>query len=295
MLDGEWQLSYANTALSFGTAAHAVFNITAPDLGDYDIRASDTESPRGDGINFGSDFFGSRTIAFDLGVRPNSARSTRTEVSLFAAAWRADAIRSDPGAVAQLASQYRNLERVVFGRPRRVSPILAEATRNAQANIVADFVCADNLWYDAAETSQSVALVPATGTGGFVFPLVFPLAMVGTTDRSTGITVGGEVPTWPIVEIRGPITDPVAHIIGGPRFTFRGTLAQDDVLVIDTRPWARTVLLNGLNAAGRVTRNSTRLASASVAPGGYEVSFFGTSVTATASLTLRWRNAWTTP
>lgn len=297
MRNAEWQLSYPGTTYTFGPGDLPAFNVTAPDIGDYALRVSDGENPRGDGVSFGTDFLGNRTITFDIGVRGITEAETRANTAALARAWRADVVRSTPGAVAELRSQYRGSERVAFGRPRRFAPVLAAAGTQRFVPVVADFATADDQFYSSVETIQKVTLMPALG-GGVTTPIITPVSTSRSSDRSTGITIGGELPTWVGVEITGPITNPVVDFVGdgeGFRYAFNGSLALDETLRIDPRPWRRTITVNGASAAGRMSRSSVRLSNAVLRPGGYEVSFSGTSESGTAELRVRFRDAYPTP
>ena len=102
--------------------------------------------------------------------------------------------------------------------------------------------------------------------------------------------MGGTAPA-PFVEvIHGPITNPW---IAGPgwRFDFLTTLAYDQTLTVDTRPWAQTVLRNdGASLAGTLTRASTALSDARLLPGGGAwLTFGGIDGTGTATCSVSWR------
>lgn len=283
----EWVLSYPGTELAFGDPWSSYVFPVAPDVGPPEIAADDTPRPRADGVAFGVDTFGSRTVTFEINVIGDDCRES---AEVLARAWRADPVRQGPGSVAQLRS---DIGRVAFGRPRRYVADNNYRELIGRIRVVADFACADTLWY-GAESSASVSLVPAPG-GGLIAPLASPLATTATSDRSTVFTVGGEVPTWPTFEIQGPITNPVIEIVGLLRMEFRTTLAFDQSIVIDTRSWARSILRNGASIAGTLSRTSTRLSQASIPPGSYELVLRGASDSGTSSVNIRWRDAYLTP
>lgn len=293
MLNDQWSVVYPGAEFTFGTGETPVFNITTPDLGDIDVRTSDTERARTDGVSFGTDFRGGRTIGFDLGIKGETEDVIRDAEAALSRTWRADVVRSTPGAVAELRSRYRDRERVVFGRPRRYAPDLSNA-KFGLGLVSADFQCADDKWYSVDESVVSVNLVPAPG-GGLVAPLASPLSTTESSDRSVGLRVTSDLPVWPTFEIHGPITNPVIEVVGVLRMELRTTLAYDETLVIDTAPWGRSVLVGGGSRAGALTRTSTRLSKASIPPGNYELALRGEDATGTASATVRWRDVYTTP
>jgi hypothetical protein len=115
------------------------------------------------------------------------------------------------------------------------------------------FACTDPRRYGIAETFPSVGL-PTPPTGGFHFPLVFPL--VGGTGPGTTVltaTNDGNTPAWPVLTLTGPLTGPViTNVDTGQQLVFDPsfTIAASEQLVIDT-DW-RTVTL----AAGASRRNA---------------------------------------
>jgi hypothetical protein len=288
-MPNDWHLSYPGADLPFGSVASGYVFTKAPDLGAADIETDDATRPRADGVMFGADYFGGRTIGFDIAVNGASELDARARLSVLTQAWRADAVRRTPGAVATLTA---DTGRLTFGRPRRFASVDTYLP-DGLTDVVADFACADPLWY-GVENLSTVALAPPPG-GGLIAPLAEPLATTPTSDRSTALVVGGEVPTWPVFEIAGPITNPTVEIVGLFKMEFRTTLAYDETLVVDTRPWARTILRNGASVAGSLTRTSARLSQASIPPGAYEMVLRGSSEPGTAYVRALWRDAYLTP
>lgn len=294
MRNGEWRLVYDGTDLLFGTPATPVFNSTTPSFSSVEVRNSDTDNPRSDGRAFGVDYRGGLSVTFDLTVRSSSEDAVRSEAAGLATAWRADAVRRTPGAVAELHACYAGKERVLYGRPRRFAPDYADAAINHLIGVDADFECVDDVFYDAEEKGVTIQLVPPSG-GGLLAPLAAPLSTTATSDRSTVFTVGGVLPAWPVVEIEGPITNPVVEIVGLYAFEFATSLAYDESVVIDARPWRRSVLRSdGASLAGKFTRSTPRLPDAGLPPGSYELSLRGQDATGTATARLRWRDAYPT-
>lgn len=285
MNHAQWRLLYPGANYTFGTADLPVFNRKTPEIGTPDVRTSDKDRPRSDGRAFGVDHMGGQTISFDLGVRSTSDAEVREEAATLRRVWRADAVRLAPGAVAELHTTYAGRERVVYGRPRRFSPDYSDASINNTVSVLADFACVDDLFYGPEDESLSFPIVPPTG-GGLIAPLAAPLTSTASSDRSQGITVATEMPVWPVVELTGPVVNPVVSI-GPVRFEFRGSLAEDETLTIDTRPWKRSALRNGASVAGSL--RGTRLSQAALPAGGYEVGFGGTDPTGTALLRVTWR------
>ncbi len=287
----DWSLSYPGEALDFGSVPSGYVFREAPELGPPDVLTDDAQRPRDDGTAFGMDYFSGRTITFALDVvgEEPTEEATRRAVQRLARAWRADSIRQSPGAVATLVARYPGVERLTYGRPRRFSQG-DFLTPGGVTDVVCDFATIDTTWYDVVEQTQPVALVPEP-SGGLLAPLASPLATSRASNRSAVFSVGGDLPTWPVFEVDGPIANPVVEVLGVLRMEFRLSLAYDERLVVDTRPWRRTVLRNGASVAGAATRRSTRIARASIPPGTHEFVLRGSSATGTATARVRWRSA----
>ena len=147
-------------------------------------------------------------------------------------------------------------------------------------------------WYGAVQ-SVVVQYVPDAG-GGFTFPLTFPASTTAESDRSVAASVGGSMRTWPVVTVHGPVTDPVVEVGADVRFALRTALGAGESIVIDTRPWSRTVTRGGASVAGLLSPYSTRLSAASLPPGVYEVVLRGVSAEGTATAEVAWRDAYAT-
>jgi len=288
MAYGDWYLRYPGTTLAFGSYSSGLSLVDFPEVGTVSLSTDDTDRPRGDGVAFGQDFERDASVKFTLraeGVDIDTGRDLRER---FGAAWRGDAVRSKAGAVATLES---NTGRFAFGRPRRFWYDDMELRRSGTVSMLADFAMASALWY-GVEQVAGVAYVPAA-EGGFTFPLTFPLTTSQDSDRSAGVHVGGTLPTWPVITIYGPITNPSIQI-AGLKFELQTTLAAGQSVVIDTRPWSRQVTRAGASVAGILSPYSTRLSMAALPPGVHELVLRGISEVGTANATVRWRDAYAT-
>lgn len=116
------------------------------------------------------------------------------------------------------------------------------------------FHCAKGLLEDAAPWSQS--LNPVGGaTGGFTFPVVFPLTFdSGAVPGSTTVVTAGTAPSPVHWRLYGPFSDPIVRRVDtGEQLSFPGlSVAAGDYLAIDTD--ARTVLLNDDLSQSRYNR-----------------------------------------
>lgn len=289
-MENDWRLTYGSTDFAFGTIdSKFVFPQSGPpEVSNIDISDQDAPRPRGDGVLFGTDYRNGTTVTFDIEVHGDNETEANALLQRLSTAWRADEIRSVPGATTMLTA---HTGRSTFGRPRRFQPKY-ELTPFGITAVTCDFATADDLWYGAPQ-SATVNLVPAPG-GGLKAPLASPLSTTTTSDRSQTFTVEGDLPVWPVITITGPITNPVIEVVGQFKLAFNLTLAYDQTLVINTLPWARTITRNGASVAGNLSPSFDRLSDASVPPGRHELALRGTSATGTPSATFAWRNAYPT-
>jgi hypothetical protein len=288
-MSGDWKLTYPGNTLTFGSHESRMGFASAPEIGLPDSLTEDMSAPGGDGRLFGVDYFGGQMVTFEVDIfTPGDREAAKVLLAQMRHVWRADAIRSDAGAVATLTS---DRGRVTFGRPRRFVPG-EDGDRSGLIRVTADFATVSDLWFGELEQVE-VGLVPVP-SGGLVAPLAAPLSTTESSDRSQAVTVGGELPTWPAVMVFGPITNPVVEI-GPVRWEFRITLAYDQSLTVDAAPWARTILRDGAGVPGVLTPKSTRLANATVSPGVHEFVLRGSSSTGTARAVASWRPAFHTP
>lgn len=259
--------------------------------GAADRRNGDTDRPNGDGVILGRDFVGSSTWAFDLVTNRKNVEDALKTAATFGAEWNKEKTRLKPGATVPLSYEMGGRWRRVFGRPGKyVGPIGTVRAKLGVGEITCDFRVTDPLFYTDAESSAVLTIVPAS-TGGLMAPLVAPLSTVRSSAPRVGLVANqGDASTPLRVEFRGPIVDPYIRAAAGWRVSINGSLAYDDVVVVDAR--AGTVTKNGSPAAGMLNR-VTRLSAAKLPAGASELTFGGTDLTGTATATIRWRDAFT--
>jgi len=259
------------------------------DPGTTDWRVQDQDSPNGDGVVFGRDLLAGRTWGFTFLTNEHTAGDALNSLEAMAGLWQGSASRLVPGAVSILRYNIGGRTRRVYGRPRRWGLAVTPDLWGGVAPVVADFACVDALHYDDELRTINVGAV-SLPAGGMAAPLSAPLSTVGGGARSGVVdTVGGTAPAPFIAFLHGPITNPW---IAGPgwRFDFLTTLAYDQSLTVDSRPWAKTILRqDGASLAGTLTRTSTALPDARLLPGSAEFTFGGIDGTGTATCSVSWR------
>lgn len=282
-----WRLSYADRVRDFGSLETGVVFDAAPVVEAEGGSVDDAPLPRRDAIGFGEDFLGGQTITFEASAFGADEGEVRSRLAAFAADWRADALRRTPGAVAELRS---HTGRSVFGRPRRFTPD-DSSSFDGLVGMTATFVSADARWY-GPEESITLQHSPAP-SGGMRTPLVAPFSTTPSATAAVSARVTGDLDASPIITVRGPITNPEITI-GPLRFAFALSLAWDQTLEIDTRPWASTITRDGASVAGALSPASTWLSEALLPPGVHALGLRGVSSSGTATASVRWRPAFAT-
>lgn len=286
-----WSLTYSGVSQQFGDEGIYLREFPLP--GTPDEQNQDGTYPQDDGGTFGVDLRGTVTIPLSFGVDGADQFEVRDNWDRLRNVWAGDSIRRRSGAVAELRS---DRGRSALGRPRKIAPTRSYLDHTPpRMDIEADFLAVDELWYGPWQSSR-VGL-SSRGSSGILFPITFPMRSTPPTERDGQFTVGGSKPTWVVAVIEGPISSPVLQIDRSLKFSLRGvTLAFDQSVTIDTRPWARSVLRNdGASLAGALDTSSSLLTSGRIAPGQHLLTIGGTSLTGSARGTVRWRDAFATP
>ncbi len=142
-------------------------------------------------------------------------------------------------------------------------------------------------WLENLESSVSVAQ-GSTVTHWFPFlPLI-----LGASDAFAifTVTITGDVPSWPVVTVRGPGTDVTAqNLTTNQAWTVSGALAAGSTLIVDTRPGFKTVTIDGANAYPRLAPGASLWP---LVPGPNRVQLSIALTDPTALATFAWRNQW---
>jgi hypothetical protein len=261
------------------------------DPGDIDYRAQDLEIPNEDNMAFGRDFATPPKWTWEMATNGASELDSLDMQAALAVAWKNPKIRNTPTKRAILRYRLAGRTRRIYGRPRRWAATYNNALIGGSHQIVMDFQCADILHYDDGLSYHAIDILPAEG-GFLVAPLVAPLSTIAGTERDSGFTVGGDSATWPRILFNGPVLNPYISI-DGRKIALTMNLLTGQQAVIDTAPWARTVLRypGEANISGNLTRD-TRMSNMALAPGAHELIFGGTDPSGAAKVTVQWRNAW---
>ena len=211
--------------------------------------------------------------------------------NLLAGQWNETDVRLANNAVQVLRAWYPGAAspRRTYGRGRKIMPTMGQVF-NGLVPFTAQFQAADNIWYSDQNFAIEMTTIPSV-SGGFGWPASWPLTWTtGGGNRQNVAQNAGPLPTWPVITFTGPVFQPSLNFVAVPvSIGYSGQLAQGQTLVIDTRPWVRTALLNGTSVAGALS--GVPMISMRLMPGSTPVAFGGTDLTGTATCTITWRNA----
>lgn len=282
LADGQWQLD-DGPVLGHRTP----YIVEGFSLGEEFGETQDRAIERSDGRRFGRDFLAGQTLTLDLAVSGTGETVHGLYNTLSAVWWNRDK-RLTPGAVSTLRYRQGGAVRRLYGRPRHFTPNY-DLSRQGVIRVTATFETVGP-WSLDDEAQESTVDIVAPLSAGVVSPVVSPVSTVEASTRQGDILVDSEEPTWLVVRINGPITNPTVEVLNRWSATLDVSLASDDYVLIDPRPWSRGVTTRfGHNLAGAFTYDSQPLSEFLVPPGPNTVVLRGTDATGTASMTVSWR------
>lgn len=272
-------------------------NVTRVTFGAPNVRTNDEANENGDGTRMGKDFYDGRTVTFDINIkcRPQDTPNAHELYEQLESAWftedtGATPSRLVPGQLSQLRMNRHGVAKTMFGRPRRIEPVTGQIDTQGWIPVTCDFQTADHRFYSDGDYANTISIFPGN-SGGFEFPLDFPLSTVPITAQDDIVIVEGTAETYIRTKIWGPIVNPEIEVVDYWKAKLNLTLSPFDVIEIDPRPWNRKVLLNNTtNVAGKFTQDSRRVSMMTLPPGVHQVVLRGVDPTGTAKMETRWQN-----
>lgn len=201
-----------------------------------DVRSGNTDRPRTRGANVGLNLLKTRTITVTMDVGPpyGSYGTLAAALSALRSATSTEGATEYPlwiklPGFPQVCCMARVLKRGGFKWD-----ITADLAGLVQSGAI-QFEATDPHFYASPTLAPSVGLPGPSG--GFGFPLSFPLSFGGSTSpNQLSITNNGDVPCWPVLVITGPCLNPSVQnlsIAGNPSVSFGIQLNAGDVLMVD--------------------------------------------------------------
>jgi hypothetical protein len=287
---GQYQIlrDDGSRSLTYGAGAGAI-QVQDTSYSPGTMTVGDQQVVGHDGILPGVDTQAGAVLAQDgiALVAPGTGYAALDAYDALSAIWNDPVIRLASGRYQVLRFNYRGslVTRRLYGRGRAITPVYGQVVAGA-VPFTAQFQCLDNNVY--SDVTLSVAL-QASPAGKPVAPVKPPTVLTPVLYGATAmLTVGGTVPTWPVITMNGPAVNPKLSFPGtAVSIGYTGTIAAGQSLVTDTRPWQRTFLLNGASAAGGM--NGSPMIALQLWPGTTTATY---AVTSGASLcTISWNNA----
>lgn len=288
----DFQVEFAGIVLGHGTRVPIarIEGLALPA-----VRGEVVERPNADGAWLAPDWYEARTLRIDCGVKvPGDPAAAARIVAALEQAADTPRIRTVGGAVAPLRIKWPGAPvRVLFGRLRKVEPSWEEAAFG-WVPLDLEFTAADTRFYADAEQRMSLKLGWLSG-GGFTAPVQAPITVsdggLSGQNRPGWVTNNGSVDSYPVLRVYGPCANPViTHVESGRQIALGITVPAGERVTIDTRPGRRTVTRRG----GGTLATTSPLADFTLPPGRSEIRWIASDPTATARLTVTWRDAFST-
>lgn len=286
LAEGQYEIvdPLSGQGYTFGRDRDAL--VTKATFGDPAVITNDSPAPRSDGVYFGRDYRGGRTVTFEGSVLTDPGPTAALDaLGDLESAWLADDVRTTPSATAVLRMRRGGRLRRVYGRPRRFAATSGYSARG-WVPYTADFTTIDHLYYADTENVLVVPYVPAS-LGGLIGPLTGPWTAATRGTASGHLIVGGTRPAWLGWGVHGPITNPSIEVVGRWSATLDVDVAYDQTIWVRPAPWERSVrrVNDGANFSGKFTADSVRLSQMRVPPGQSLVLLRGLDPTGTSFLT----------
>ncbi|KOX33031.1 MULTISPECIES: phage distal tail protein [unclassified Streptomyces] len=269
-----------------------------PGFGTPDLRSQDVDSPAGDGVFPGVDYYGMRAVRIEAAIRtpgdPAAAADALAALHRMAAT---AAVRKKAGALTSLRVKWPGRPaRRFYGRVRRAEAITTAQLIHGWVPLDLGFDALDSTVHDDVEQSLVLPLDISQDAFGFKAPVIAPIT-TGVSNPATRpgwMTNRGDLPAFPKLRISGPVANPRVWIAEtGKALQLALTLGPGEYVEIDTRLGARWVVKNGFGSAQTALSTSSRLDQFQIPPGRSELRWTATDYTNTTRLAITWRDAYT--
>jgi hypothetical protein len=220
-----------------------------------EIRATSYDNPGEHGATLPNSLYGGRLITLGGVVRGDDPASYLAARRALAYAAR---IRYDStGLVTTGRHTFTALDGAQYFVDAAVIPpykAISPSTNNSPFQF--HFLVQDPAIYGV--TLQSTGLITRQTGGGATFPLTFPITFSGGNPGTGIITNSGNLETWPIIYLRGQMTNPRIYNIEGQKpFQLNyTTTSNSDVITINMR--RKTIMLNGTTSLLRYRDQTDR-------------------------------------
>ncbi|MFI9149468.1 phage distal tail protein [Streptomyces sp. NPDC053367] len=290
-----WQVDFAGVLLGPDTV-YPISEITG--LGTPEVRAQDVDLPNDDGSFPGVDYYNSRTVTVEAGIRtPGDPDAAVAALAALDEAAASPGVRKTAGALQTLRLLWpgRDTSKRLYGRVRRIEAVTMAQAVFGWIPVTLEFTATDPRWHGEPEQQITIPLARDSADEGFTVPVTAPITtgVADPTERPGWVDNAGDLPAWPSLRITGPVVNPHIWITETRRvLDLSLSLGENETVQIDTRPGTRWVLRNGGNTASALSSTS-RLDLFQIPPGTSEVRWTGADYTNSTRLQVSWRDAYT--
>jgi hypothetical protein len=255
----------------------------------------DASYPNEDGVKFGQDYYTGMVLTWSIDVWQRG-QMVYDQIGALKGVWRNPKWRQTSNLVTTVRICRGGRTRLAYGRPRNFKETYGEVERG-WSPIDCTFQCADEKFYDDELKIQTIG-IQNPPVDGLVFPNTTPWRLQQFQEQYTTIHVGGDLFTWPMFTIHGPITNPSIQYDNEWTIELLTVLDHTQTVTIDPRPWYRMTLKNGVttkNIAGAYTQDSPTMKEMRFFPGQHTINYGGLDPTLTSRVDVSWRDAYGTP
>lgn len=275
-------------------------------IGSAELRTTERDKPSEDGITFGYEYLGKRNWTISGAIKQGSAFTSASPdsawdgLSKLMRAWDYSQARLKPRDVVPLYVKRPGRETmIVYGRPERIDPDVTQSFAG-YVTYQASFRQSDPKFY--SDSTQTLVLTTTQPyVGGLLYTpaqdaFLLPFTTTASVSRNGVVTTGGDVGSAPIIQFEGPCSNPTLRLLGLDqveqwKIMLQTTLGSGEVVTIDPRQWARTVLRSdGATYAGALV--GARMAEILVPPGTNEFVYTSSGSGGTSNCTIKLKNAW---
>lgn len=270
----------------FGIGAEVSVDAEGFQPGTGEWLTQDASNPINGATAFGRDVLGGPTWAWDLHVSRDDVEGALESLERLKGLWGGrEEVSSTPGAVQALRYRVGGRTRRVFGRPRRLQESPTNLILGGYIALGAEFQLVTSKTY--GDQPQVFEVGAPVGEGsGMTFPVTFPIELDPPTPNETQLVVQGTAPASPIIELKGPMVNP-SIITNDWRIDTQIALGPTQTMVIDTRPWHLSVMIDGAPVGGALKRGQ-RLNGLTLKPGRHSLALQSTGLVAGGSCRVRW-------
>lgn len=278
----------ADEGVAFGIGRAVSCDATGFDPGSNDWLIQDQDDPFSGATRMGRDVRTGSTWTWALHVNTTTEVEALDALDAIADAWAPDSL--DYADVMIMRYKVGGRVRRVYGRPRRFAAPPDNRILGGMIPVTADFKRVDPMYYDDSPEQVHLGLAYESA-GGFIFPVTFPVLTLPGGYQPGEAFVSGRRKTWPVIRLDGPLVNPQIQTLNWD-LNLTLTLNEGHYVEIDTRPWKRTITLDGTSSIPGALNAKTRLRDLFLTPGHQSFGFRGISGTGTGSATISWYPAY---